>query len=211
MMARSLLEGHDVELFAKPRWFRCHPGMPRGTRLKVRSIPEVYSAVIGELRWGYALLAYGKARNWLLVAYGPRDNAWLLFKAPMRPFVQQVISTVDLTDLRHVGYSPQLVEQGAEDRVTGEKTKTMAEKAASLASRAETEDVDDAELEAIGDGRKERPLEKPETEDDVSGLNSDEASRPKTTRPDTGRPETGATMRPDTGDDPSGGPSGSSG
>jgi hypothetical protein len=207
MMARSLLEGHDVELFAKPRWFRCHPGMPRGTRLKVRSIPEVYSAVIGELRWGYALLAYGKARNWLLVAYGPRDNAWLLFKAPTRPFVQQVISTVELTDLRHVGYSPQLVEEGAADRVTGERAKTMGEKAASLAARAETEDIDDDELAAIGDGRKEAPLVKPDADDDASvATDRPETGRPETgattmTRPETGRPETGQSSRPTTGDE----------
>ena len=150
MAARSLNEGHDIELFAKPRWFRCHPAMPRGTRLKIRAIPEVYSAIIGEIRWGYAILAYGRAKNWLIVAYGPRDNAWLLFKAPTRPFVAQVISTVELTDLRSVGYSPQLVEEGAQDRASGERAKTLGAKAASLAKQAEDEDVDDAELADLG-------------------------------------------------------------
>ncbi|KAH8067764.1 hypothetical protein JL721_7321 [Aureococcus anophagefferens] len=187
-----------------PRVSRDDDGPPRAV---VRSIPEVYSAVIGELRWGYALLAYGKARNWLLVAYGPRDNAWLLFKAPTRPFVQQVISTVELTDLRHVGYSPQLVEEGAADRVTGERAKTMGEKAASLAARAETEDIDDDELAAIGDGRKEAPLVKPDADDDASVVTDrPETGRPETgattmTRPETGRPETGQSSRPTTGEE----------
>ena len=40
LAARTLAEGRDVELFAKPRWFRCHPAMPRFAKLKVRAVPE---------------------------------------------------------------------------------------------------------------------------------------------------------------------------
>merc|ERR1712091_623321 len=85
---------------------------------KSRVVPEVGSYVVGELRWGHAVLAYGKAGHWLLIAFEKRDNAWILAKAPTRDFLQQVTSTVDISDLDDGVVSPQEVEPGACEEIT---------------------------------------------------------------------------------------------
>ena len=132
--------------------------MPRFAKLKVRAVPEVYSAVVGELKWGHALLAYGKAGHWLVCAFGARDNAWILAKSPSKPFLQQVISTVELADLRAVGKSPQEVEPGATLAVSGNRQVTVEDQIKTLAAMAENADVDDAELAALGDQSNEPTL-----------------------------------------------------
>ena len=120
-------------------------------------MPEIQAHVVGELFWGHAILAYGKAGHWLLVAFEGRDNAWILAKAPTRAFLQQVTSTVELGDLEDGIVSPQQVEAGACEKVEGEAQRTVADEIQSLAMLAEQTDVSDAELAALGDARHEKP------------------------------------------------------
>ena len=92
VLPKTLKKGREVELFARPRWFRTHPSMPKFSKIKVRVVPEVGSYVVGELRWGHAVLAYGKAGHWLLIAFEKRDNAWILAKAPTRDFLKSPLT-----------------------------------------------------------------------------------------------------------------------
>ena len=156
-LPRTLVKGREVELFGRPRWFRAHPALPKFAKLKVRVVPEIQAHVVGELFWGHAILAYGKAGHWLLVAFEGRDNAWILAKAPTRAFLQQVTSTVELGDLEDGIVSPQQVEAGACEKVEGEAQRTVADEIQSLAMLAEQTDVSDAELAALGDARHEKP------------------------------------------------------
>jgi len=157
VLPKTLKKGRDVELFARPRWFRTHPSLPKFSKIKVRVVPEVDSYVVGELRWGHAVLAYGKAGHWLLIAFEKRDNAWILAKAPTRDFLQQVTSTVDISDLDDGVVSPQEVEPGACEEITAKAQRTVADEIQSLAALAEKADVSDAELAALGDARFETP------------------------------------------------------
>ena len=157
VLPKTLKKGRDVELFARPRWFRAHPSLPKFSKIKVRVVPEVGTYVVGELRWGHAVLAYGKAGHWLLIAFEKRDNAWILAKAPTRDFLQQVTSTVDISDLDDGVVSPQEVEPGACEEITAKAQRTVADEIQSLAALAEKADVSDAELAALGDARFETP------------------------------------------------------
>ena len=69
----------------------------------------------------------------------------------------QVISTVELADLKAVGKSPQEVEPGATLAVSGTRQKTVEDEIKTLAAMAENADVDDAELAALGDAREQAP------------------------------------------------------
>ena len=58
---RSLNRGTDVVLWARPKWYRTVPALPATSRLKARAIPEIHGAVLGEIRWGEAVLVFGRS------------------------------------------------------------------------------------------------------------------------------------------------------
>ena len=156
VLPKTLKKGRDVELFAR----RGGSGRTRPakfSKIKVRVVPEVGSYVVGELRWGHAVLATARPATGCSSRSRKRDNAWILAKAPTRDFLQQVTSTVDISDLDDGVVSPQEVEPGACEEITAKAQRTVADEIQSLAALAENADVSDAELAALGDARFETP------------------------------------------------------
>mmetsp|Transcript_19654 Transcript_19654/g.67479 ORF Transcript_19654/g.67479 Transcript_19654/m.67479 type:complete len:806 (+) Transcript_19654:484-2901(+) len=147
---RSLRSGPQIVLWARPRWYRVAPALHRRTRLKVRAVPEAYAHVLGDVGWGDAILAYGRGGDWLIGAFGDRDNAWFLEKSPRRALLHLVGSTVQLKTLRARGVSPQTIELGATAKGTIVSQAPARLQAKGNALRAEDEDVDDADLERLG-------------------------------------------------------------
>eukprot|EP00633_Aureoumbra_lagunensis_P013131 CAMPEP_0197363036 /NCGR_PEP_ID=MMETSP0893-20130614/64377_1 /TAXON_ID=44058 ORGANISM="Aureoumbra lagunensis, Strain CCMP1510" /NCGR_SAMPLE_ID=MMETSP0893 /ASSEMBLY_ACC=CAM_ASM_000539 /LENGTH=560 /DNA_ID=CAMNT_0042884967 /DNA_START=6 /DNA_END=1688 /DNA_ORIENTATION=+ len=157
---RTLNRGSQLVLWGTPRWYRTMPSLPITTRLKARAIPETYGAVIGELKWGEAVLIYGQSGDWLVGAFSGRDNVWFVQRSPTRLFLTPVVSITALAALRDDAVtSPHLIEHGAPDPTT--QASLMASAPQVLALKAENMTVDDDALLAIG-GNDQTPAAKKE-------------------------------------------------
>lgn len=145
---RSLNAGTKIVLWSRAKWYRTVPSLPPTVRLKVRAIPEVYGAVLGDVAWGQAVLIFGKAGHWLLGAFHKYDNAWFLERSPHRPFLQPVISTIELAVLEERQESPCVVEAGASQVSEGRAVEFR--NTAPVAIQAESANHDDQTLVAVG-------------------------------------------------------------
>lgn len=83
----SLSSGTDVTLWEKPMWYRTAPSLPTASRIKVRAIPELHAAIIGEIKCGESVLVFGESGDWLVGTFGDRDNAWFLARSKRREFL----------------------------------------------------------------------------------------------------------------------------
>lgn len=84
---RSLRTGTDVILWNEGVRYRTAPSLPTLFRLKIRALPELHAAVLGEMECGDSILVFGKSGDWLVGAFGDRDNVWFLERSRRRVFL----------------------------------------------------------------------------------------------------------------------------
>ena len=157
VLPKTLKKGRDVELFARPRWFRAHPSLPKFSKIKVRVVPEVGSMWSGNcggatLYWLTARPATGyssRSRSATTRGSWPRRRRATSCSRSRRRWTLVIWMTASSACRRS---SPAPAKRSPPRRNARSRTRSGV-----LAALAEKADVSDAELAALGDARFETP------------------------------------------------------